>query len=384
MRILALTDSLADTDGVGRYCIRLLGGIEKLRSNISIEIALARKHPGLSDAVPKSWRVKLCLPPDYYYYVSTARFYAYTAWALSQLIPAARRADVVHAIKDFPHCYLAHLAARAAGKPCVMTAHGTYAVLPLADPRHSARARNCYPQFKKILCVSEYTKKRITEKIQVNNLEVIKNAVDASHYAPRPRLAGMPWSGARYTAGMGALKERKGHHLAIAGFLKIANAFPELKHFVVGMYQKGDPYFEAIREKIRNAGCEERVVFLGNIKENEKVDLLLGAEALVHTPVIAADGGFEGFGIVYLEAAASGVPSIGTKASGAEDAVVEGVTGYLVDINEDAVAAALSRILSDRPLRERLRNSCIAYAKEQTWEKNARRVLSIYDEILND
>lgn len=381
MRVLVLTDSLADTDGVGRYTIRLMRAMQERRQNIQIEVALARKHPGLSKDVPSDWAVKVCLPPDYFYYVSKLRFKSYWAWSFVKLMSMARRADLVHAIKDYPHSSLALSAARFAGKPCVMTAHGTYSVIPLGDPRHSDRARADYPKFGRVLCVSEYTKKRILEKVNLTNLEVIKNAVDADHYEPRPRIEGKPWSGARYTLGIGALKERKGHHLAIAGFLQIAAEFPQLKHFVLGNYQIGDPYFESIREKVKKAGCEGRVVFLGNVAEEEKVDLLLGAEAFIHTPVIAADGGFEGFGIVYLEAAASGVPSIGTVGSGSEDAVAQGVTGSLVNPDPASVAAALRPILSDPNLRESMRASCRAYARLQNWDRNAARVLEIYDQL---
>ena len=109
-----------------------------------------------------------------------------------------------------------------------------------------------------------------------------------------------------------------------------------------------------ILASIRAAGCEGRVVFLGNITEEEKVDLLQGATAFLHTPVVAADGGFEGFGIVYLEAAASGVPSIATLGSGAEDAVIDGRTGFLVRADPGSVAAPLLDLLRDADLRTRL------------------------------
>ncbi|MBI3818219.1 MAG: glycosyltransferase family 4 protein [Planctomycetes bacterium] len=379
MRILVLTDSLADTDGVGRYTIRLMRAIERLRPNVQIEVALARKHPGLSLELPRNWPVKVCLPPDYFYYVSRARFHAYAAWSFLQLLPMARRADIVHAIKDYPHSYLGLQAARAAKKPCVMTAHGTYSVIPLSDARHGARARAAYPRFARILCVSEYTKKRILQQMPLSNLDVIKNAVDAEHYEIRPRLENRPWSGKRYTVGIGALKERKGHHVSIAAFLKVAPVFPELHHFVLGQFQQGDAYFEDIARNVKNAGCASRVHFLGLVPEDDKIDLLCGAEAFLHAPVVAADGGFEGFGIVYLEAAASGVPSIGTLDSGAEDAVVEGVTGYLVPPDPNAIAIKLQILLGDSSLRERLRESCLSHARLQNWDRNAERVLEVYD-----
>lgn len=382
MRIAVLTDSLADTDGVGRYTIRLLRAIEAKEPGTQVEVALARKHPGISSAVPKHWPVRVVLPPDYFFYMSRPRFLAFLAASVARVLPMARRADVVHSIKDYPHCYVGLLAARLARKPCVMTAHGTYSVVPLSDPRHARRARAAFPRFGRILCVSEYTRRRMAELLPLENLEVVKNAVDAAHYAPtKGRMVGKPWSRGPYTLGIGALKERKGHHLSIAGFLQVAREFPELRHFVVGSHEKGDPYVEGILASIRAAGCEGRVVFLGNITEEEKVDLLQGAIAFLHTPVVASDGGFEGFGIVYLEAAASGVPSIATLGSGAEDAVVDGRTGFLVRADPGSVAAPLLALLRDADLRSAMAAGAAAYAREQTWERNAERVLAIYSEV---
>src|SRR5262249_15525204 len=146
----------------------------------------------------------------------------------------------------------------------------------------------------------------------------------------------------------GELKERKGHHLSIGAFARVAPRHPGLAHCVVGK-SGGDAYERLLRETARSAGLEDRVLFLGNVTEEEKIDLLQRARLLLHTPVTSADGGFEGFGIVYLEAAAAGIPSIGTLGSGAVDAVVDGESGLLVEPEVGAVADALERLLSDEP-----------------------------------
>jgi phosphatidylinositol alpha-1,6-mannosyltransferase len=118
------------------------------------------------------------------------------------------------------------------------------------------------------------------------------------------------------------------------------------------------------------------------VSEDEKVDLLQRAEVFLHTPVTAADGGFEGFGIVYLEAAASGTPCIGTTGCGAEDAIVDGRTGLLVEPEPAAVEAALQRLLEDEELRARLGAEGRAHAARSSWRDNAGRVLALYDEVL--
>ena len=63
----------------------------------------------------------------------------------------------------------------------------------------------------------------------------------------------------------------------------------------------------------------------------------------------------EGYGIVFVEAAACGVPSIAGRSGGSHEAVVDGETGFVVDPHDvDGVRAALDRMLGDDALRERL------------------------------
>ncbi len=64
----------------------------------------------------------------------------------------------------------------------------------------------------------------------------------------------------------------------------------------------------------------------------------------------------EGFGIVFVEAASSGVPQVAGRSGGAHEAVADGETGYVIDDSSDvsAVAAAISRVLADDGLRQRL------------------------------
>ncbi|MCB9915505.1 MAG: glycosyltransferase family 4 protein [Planctomycetes bacterium] len=386
MRVLYLTDSLSDLDGVGQYTLRLLGALEASDPQFGIEVLLARKHRPTSRTTPGHWQVSVALPPDYYFYMTPARFWANTLLALPKVVAAARRADLVHAIKDFPHNWLALTAARLAGKPCVATAHGTYTIQPLHDPRHAARAASTYARLDHLISVSGYTRRRLLEDLAgrppgPERITVIPNAVEAAHYVAPRAVGPRPWHDVRFTLGIGEVKERKGHHLAVAAWAELAREDRELHHFLVGK-ATGDAYQESLRALARAAGAEERLHFLGNIDEDEKVDLLQRAEVFLHTPVTAADGGFEGFGIVYLEAAAAGTPAIGTLDCGAEDAIREGVTGFLVEQQVPAVTARLRELLADPALRARLGAAGREHAARSPWKDNAARVREIYAEVL--
>lgn len=386
MRVLFLTDSLSDLDGVGRYTFRLIEAMERRRPDLEVKILLARKHRPTSSQIPEHWEIEVALPPDYFFYMTPSRFWASYVQSAWNTWMAAKDVDLVHAIKDYPHNLVGVTAARRAGVPCIATAHGTYTVQPLLDPRHAKRARRTYSRFAAMISVSAYTRRRVLETLEPGILDpqkihVVPNCVDASHYVEPRQVGHKPWHDVPFSVAIGEVKERKGHHLSVEAFCRVAQRHPDLHHFVVGRLS-GDDYQERLERLAKDAGVADRVHLLGNIDEDEKIDLLQRAQVFVHTPVTASDGGFEGFGIVYLEASASGTPCIGTLDCGAEDAIVDESTGLLVPQTVDAIEGALERLVSDPALRERMGAAGRTHADASSWDENADKVLRIYDEVL--
>lgn len=382
MKILVVTDSLADTDGVGRYTLRLYQAVEKVAPHVELRFLLPRKHPPNSVQLPGHWSIVEALPPTHLFHMARWKALVWRLLSRGELMRGARWADIVHSTKDWPHAGLALDAARRAGKPCVMTAHGTYAVLPLDDARHRRAMRAAYPRFAKVVCVSHFTRRLIEERLpDLANLEVMHNRVDASHYSgDATQLLDQPWRGLKFIAGVGPVKERKGHHLGVGAFLRIAEKYPEYHLFIAGQVYPEDPYALGLRRRVAESGLSDRVHFMGVVTEAQKVDLLRGAEIFLHAPVTARGGGFEGFGIVYLEAAACGVPSIATTGSGAEDAVQHEQTGLLVSPAEQDIARALDRLLGQPSLCKRLGAQALAAVLRQSWDDNAQRCMEIFEE----
>jgi glycosyltransferase involved in cell wall biosynthesis len=86
-----------------------------------------------------------------------------------------------------------------------------------------------------------------------------------------------------------------------------------------------EPDRRCLQEKARSLGVHGRVVFAGYVPESEKADHYRLADAYV------MPGRGEGFGIVYLEALACGVPVVASEVDGSREAVREGALGILVD-----------------------------------------------------
>jgi phosphatidylinositol alpha-1,6-mannosyltransferase len=94
------------------------------------------------------------------------------------------------------------------------------------------------------------------------------------------------------------------------------------------------------------------------------------------------DGEDEGFGLVFLEANAMGVPVLGGRAGGVPEVVLDGETGLLVDgTDPDAVAAGLLRLLTEPALRQRLVAGGLAAAAEAGWGHRAAAFLAVCERV---
>ena len=125
----------------------------------------------------------------------------------------------------------------------------------------------------------------------------------------------------------------KGHDVMVGAMAAVRRRLPEARWLVVG----DGPLRPRIVALARAAGLDpEAAVFLGALDDRRRDEVLAGADAFAMPSRLPADGrGGEGFGIVYLEAAARGVPVVAGAVGGALDAVADGATGLLVD-PEDA------------------------------------------------
>ncbi len=94
-------------------------------------------------------------------------------------------------------------------------------------------------------------------------------------------------------------------------------------------------------------------------------------------------GGGEGFGIVYLEAGAHGLPCVAGNVGGSVDAVIDGETGLLVDPTDHvAVAGAITDLLLDPALRLRLGEAGRARAERLSWAHMAEEVDTLIERVV--
>lgn len=142
----------------------------------------------------------------------------------------------------------------------------------------------------------------------------------------------------------GRITKDKGIEEMVDAFLTLHEKDPNLRLFIIGEFETGDPVKESTRKEIIE---NDHIIFAGHQKNPAAYYFLMDVFLFLTKR--------EGFGNVSLEAALAGVPVIAADVTGAKDTVLDGKTGYLVNPNDpDEVAAKLERLLSDPELRKRL------------------------------
>lgn len=142
---------------------------------------------------------------------------------------------------------------------------------------------------------------------------------------------------------VGRLTRDKGIVDLAEAFDRVSEALPETRLLLLGDFEEGDPVPPALVERLRR---DPRVHLAGFVPDTAPFYPLMD--------VLAFPSRREGFPNAPLEAAAAGVPTVGTRATGVVDAVVDGSTGTLVRIADaEGLAGALLPYLRDPELRRR-------------------------------
>lgn len=153
-----------------------------------------------------------------------------------------------------------------------------------------------------------------------------------------------------YILSVGRLIKRKGFDTLLSAFAALDQVrFEDVQLVLVG----DGPEYGALDAQASAEWVDTSVHLLVQIADDELAALYAGAAVFALTPR-ELPGDMEGFGIVYLEAAAHAVPAVATATGGVPEAVRDGETGLVVADTVLAVREALARLLSDSELRGRL------------------------------
>jgi phosphatidylinositol alpha-1,6-mannosyltransferase len=327
MKMLALlSDAYGSDGGIARYNRDLLTALTSSDGARRVVVLPRHGHAGPSDLPAGVWQLE---PRGKLGYV-----------------PAAMRAAMRNGPFDAVFCGHLHLAPLAAivtrliKAPLWLQLHGQEAKGPLTRAQMWA-----VKQAALVTAVSRHTRQHFLRlaPIEPHRVRVLPNTV-ANSFMPGSAPGylverhGLHGKQILLTVGRLAADERgKGHDRVIRALPALAAGNPDLVYLVVG--DGGDR--ARLEELARQAGCAGHVRFTGRVAAAELADYYRLATVFV------MPSNQEGFGIVFLEAAASGLTPIGGNCDGSSDALADGVIGIAIDPeSQDQLIAAIRRVLS--------------------------------------
>lgn len=168
---------------------------------------------------------------------------------------------------------------------------------------------------------------------------------------------------------VGRLHPRKGQLLTLQALQALAPRFRHrIEYWMVAGHSKAR-YEQTVRTAAKNSDFPVR--FFGNTPDDE-LDAIYDRADIFAMTSIDYRHSVEGFGLVYLEAAAHGLPIVAHSVGGVSEAVVDGITGLLVPPHHPAqLTAAFEKLISDQALRRKLGEAGHDWARRNRWEHSA-------------
>jgi glycosyltransferase involved in cell wall biosynthesis len=175
---------------------------------------------------------------------------------------------------------------------------------------------------------------------------------------------------------LGNVMPRKGLHVLLDALSRLQPSSFIVD--VIGSLTTDPAYARAMQKKAATLGLSSLVTFHSSLNNAPLVEKLSNAHILV------VPSSYEGFGIVYLEGMAFGLPAIGTTAGAAGEIIRDGETGFLIRPDDaQTLAARLEHLAADRALLTRLSlNALEHYRQQPKWEQTAGEIRQFLVEMI--
>ncbi|MFY7824915.1 MAG: glycosyltransferase family 4 protein [Candidatus Planktophila sp.] len=199
--------------------------------------------------------------------------------------------------------------------------------------------------------LGKFTQRAIARSLsQASAEKMVKIApgIDVDHFSPQDSSQlrrDLRLENKRVIVSVGRLVHRKGQDHLIQSLPEILKSVPDAHILMVGQ----GPYLSHLKKLVEDLNVVDHVSFIGRIQYAQLPQYICAGDIFA-MPSRSRFFGLEveGLGIVYLEASACGLPVIAGSSGGAPDAVLEGVTGIVVDgENNNEIAAAAIKLLND-------------------------------------
>lgn len=238
------------------------------------------------------------------------------------------------------------------------------------DSTH-ARARQALLQSDCIITVSKFTYHAVEALVGTEagkDIQLVSNGVDTDKFGQRAKPADLlrlyDLVDRFVFVSVSRLVEKKGTDNTIRAFAQVAARHNDCRLLIVG----SGPYRDTLERIVDEAGLHDHVVFTGSVGEAELAEHYQLGDVFVMPNRELPNGDTEGFGVVFLEANACGLPAIAGCDGGSVEAVEHGTNGLVVDGRKvDEIADAMLRLREDRALYATLQRNGLEGAAHASW-----------------
>ncbi len=350
-----------------------VGGVEIVVSNLArcqhelghSVIVITPKIRGIDNRLPVPYKVV------HYSRPSSKRFL--TRQVLVRLLWEHLRHpfDILHCHSAYPHGYVSSTFSAMTGVPVIVTPHGPTDIMREEQIRRNPTLeRRLAKGLRSAAGISAISQHIQTEILSIGGIpdekvRVIPNGVNLHDYE---KVEGFQL-GFPYILAMGRMVPQKGFDYLIRVFEKVAKETQDLRLLFAGEGVNRRDY----EQLVHSLGLQERIQFLGLVQGSRKIAFMKGAEFFV------CPSRFEPFGIVVLEALASGIPVVAHRVGGIVDIIDEGVQGLLVDpTSSDDLATAILNLHGDMETRLLMGKAASIKAQGYDWSVINEQYMDLY------
>lgn len=283
------------------------------------------------------------------------------------LVKYSKRVDVVHSHWYIPQGIMQSFVK----KPYIITGHGTD-VMSLNSGIFKKLKKRATEKAEHISVVSQRLKNEVLEfsGVPEEKVSVISMGCDTKSFGPTHRRENYFGQGdKKVVLFVGRLVEIKG----------VSYLIEAVKDLDVVLVIAGDGNLRETLEK-QAEPISDKVIFLGSKTHEELKTIYASADVFVAPSITMNDGAQEGFGLVIIEAMASGIPVVASRSGGIVDIISDGENGLLCDEKSALqLSEKIALVLSDKIICEKITANAYTIVKKYDYDEIAKQ----YTEIIN-
>ena len=308
-------------------------------------------------------------------------FYARTLMRILRLKPSGL--SQIHCGRTIPEGFIGLLLARLLRKPLLCYVHGEDIEVARTSRELTWIVNRVLRGADRLICNSQNTKSLLMKHwhVPAKKIEVINPGVDEQTFCPaEPDSAfreKVGWDDRFVCLTVGRLQRRKGHDKMIEAIPQIKKEIPNILYAIVG---QGDNYLNLAAEA-KKLGLEQQVQFLDEIEDDDLIRCYQQCDVFM-LPNRSDGNDIEGFGMVLVEAQASGKPVIAGNSGGTAETMKVGKTGMIVDCTSpEAIAKAVNSLKEEMEQGAFQPDACRQHVLENlTWVKHTEKAKAVFQQ----